>query len=102
MRRAARVDDNQAALVAALRQLGISVHSTAALGDGFPDLCVGFRGRNYLLEVKDPAKVPSKRVLTPDEQDWHTRWTGQVAVVETLEDCLRVLGASGACPPGTP
>lgn len=91
MRRKARVDGNQAEIVAGLRRIGASVRSVAGVGAGFPDLAVGFRGRNYLLECKDPRQVPSKRVLTPAEDDFHAEWTGQVAIVETAEEAIKVV-----------
>lgn len=95
VRYAQKVDANQSRLVAQLRQVGATVEPRLAqVGSGCPDLLVGFRGKNYLFEVKDPDKVPSARKLTPKEVDWHKAWGGQVAVVETLEDCLDVLGAS--------
>jgi len=90
MRRAARVDDNQAEIVAALRAAGCTVQSLAAVGKGCPDAAVGFRGRNLLLEIKDGAKPPSKRKLTPDEERWHAAWRGQVAVVESVDEALGV------------
>lgn len=49
MRRRARVDDNQAEIVKVLRQLGATVRPTHTVGDGFPDLVVGWRGKNYLV-----------------------------------------------------
>lgn len=93
MRRAARVDDNHGDIVAALRRVGASVTSTAGVGKGFPDLAVGFRKRNYLLEVKDGNKVPSARRLTDDEEQWHAAWRGDAFVVESVEQALRVIGA---------
>lgn len=90
MRRAARVDDNQPQLVKELRQLGATVEPTHTMGKGFPDLVVGFRGVNYLLEVKDPAKSPSRRQLNEDQQKWHARWNGQAAVIETIDDFLAI------------
>ncbi len=92
MRRAAKVDDNQSEIVAALRRVGCSVQSLAGVGRGCPDLAVGFRGRNFFLEVKDGSKAPSKRRLTPDEEAFHARWRGHVAVVETVEDALKTVG----------
>jgi hypothetical protein len=59
------VDDNQRQIVDALRRVGCSVWSLAGVGKGFPDLAVGFRGRNLFLEVKDGSKPPCKRRLTP-------------------------------------
>lgn len=92
MRRAARVDDNQREIVDALRRVGCSVWSLAGVGKGFPDLAVGFRGRNLFLEVKDGSKPPCKRKLTPDEEAFHASWRGHVAVVESVEDALKIVG----------
>lgn len=92
MRRAARVDDNQGQIVDALRRVGCSVWSLAGVGKGFPDLAVGFRGRNLFLEVKDGSKPPCKRKLTPDEEAFHASWRGHVAVVESVEDALKIVG----------
>lgn len=92
MRRAARVDDNQGQIVEALRRVGCSVWSLAGVGKGFPDLAVGFRGRNLFLEVKDGSKPPCKRQLTPDEEAFHASWRGHVAVVESVEDALKIVG----------
>lgn len=94
MRRAAKVDDNQGEIVAALRRVGCSVQSLAGVGRGFPDLAVGFRGRNFFLEVKDGSKPPRKRRLTPDEEAFHAQWRGHAAVVETVEDALKVVGVA--------
>ena len=92
MRRAAKVDDNQGEIVAALRAAGCSVTSLASVGRGCPDLVVGRAGVTYLLEVKDGRKPPSKRRLTPDEKAWHGAWRGQVAVVESVQDAFKAVG----------
>jgi Holliday junction resolvase len=92
MRRAAKIDANQTEIVKALRQVGASVQSLAATGKGVPDLLVGFRGKNLLLEVKDGGKVKSERKLTPDQVEWHQGWRGHVAVVESVEQAIKVLG----------
>lgn len=98
MRKAARTDGNQAAIVKALRDAGASVQILAAVGQGCPDLLVGYmwRGRamNDLLEVKDPTKPKADQCLTPDQVKWHSAWNGQVAVVYTVEDALRVIGVT--------
>lgn len=93
MRVASKIDTNQPAIVRALRQVGASVQILSAVGRGCPDIAVGFRGCNYLLELKDGDKVPSKRKLTPDEIEWHDAWHGQVAIVESIDDALRAIGA---------
>ena len=95
MRRAAKIDDNQPAIVSALRDVGASVQSLASLGDGVPDILVEFRKVLFLMEIKDPSKPPSKRQLTPDQVEWHRRWGGPVHIVETIEDAFNVIGVSG-------
>lgn len=88
MRRKARTDDNQADIVAGLRAVGATVQVLAAVGGGCPDLLVGWRGKNYLLEVKDGRKAPSKRALTPDQVRWHRAWRGSVLVVESVGEAI--------------
>lgn len=92
MRRAAKIDANQQNIVAALRKAGCSVAVTSNVGDGFPDLCVGRCNQVFLLEVKDGAKPPSARRLTPDQERFHAEWRGHVAVVLCAEDALREVG----------
>ena len=92
VRRAAKIDDNQPAIVAALRQIpGVTVRSLAHVGEGMPDLIVGFRQRNFLFEVKDPDKPPSKRKLTPDQEKFFEGWRGQCHVVETVFEIVEVI-----------
>ena len=87
-RRAARVDENQGDIVDALRAIGCSVAPTSTAGDGFPDLVVGDRGRNYLIEIKDGDKPPSRRVLTQDQIDFHSTWHGQICVICTVAEAI--------------
>ena len=86
MRRAARVDRNQEEIVKALRAVGASVQSLAAIGNGCPDLLVGYQKKNILMEVKDGKKPPSQRTLTPDQEKWHDAWSGaKVYVVDSVQ-----------------
>lgn len=91
MRRAARVDANQALIVGGLRACGASVQILSAVGQGCPDILVGFRGRNLLMEVKDGSKPPSDRKLTKDQIEWHAAWRGHVVVVENVEQAIAAL-----------
>jgi hypothetical protein len=87
-----KVDVNQPELVDQIRQIpGVSVRHTHMVGAGFVDLVVGFRGKNFLLELKNPDMPPSKRKLTPDEEKFFKEWTGQVAIVHNLEDVLKII-----------
>jgi len=96
-RHAAKVDANQPALIRAAeryaRELGaeISIESLASCGDDVPDLLIGYRGRNLLVEVKNPAAGASRRALRPGQRRWHRAWKGQVAKVETDSELLALL-----------
>lgn len=92
MRRKARIDANQNDIVGYLRGLGASVAITSTAGNGFPDLVVSLRGVNYLAEIKDPGQPPSARRLTPQQQKFHDEWQGQICILETPSDCLKMLG----------
>jgi hypothetical protein len=81
MRRKSKIDTNQPAIVAALRAHGASVKSLAAVGDGCPDLLVGYRGINLLMEVKDGDLPPSARKLTDKQTQFISDWEGQICVV---------------------
>ena len=96
MRRAARVDDNQSEIVATFRRLGASVAILSGVGQGVPDILIGYRGRDALVEIKDGAKPPSKRRLTKDEAEFHQKWTGRpVEIVETVEQAVSLIAAMG-------
>ena len=76
-----RTDGNQQDIIDALRDEGASVQSLASVGAGCPDLAVGLAGQSFLVEVKNGAKSPSARTLTPDQRRWVERWTGSDVVV---------------------
>jgi hypothetical protein len=96
IRRAAKVDANHAEVAAALMRCGAWVIDCSAVGKGFPDLLVSHRGRLFLVEVKDGAKSPSRRKLTPAQESFHAaaKATGTpVHVVESVEQALSLVSA---------
>jgi hypothetical protein len=86
-----RTDDNQLLIVQSLRQHGASVQPLHTVGKGCPDLLVGFKGANYLLEIKDGLKSPSKRKLTLDQSAWHEVWAGSVTIVTNVAEAIALL-----------
>ena len=92
-RRAARVDANQPAIIAALRKCGVRVVSLAAIGNGCPDLLCGFRGEWHVLEVKDGSKPPSARKLTDLEETFINTCPAPVYVVKSVDEALKAIGA---------
>jgi len=88
------------------------------VGWGFPDLVCGVRGltlvgnfdraevmrrlegvegltihpgANLTMEVKNPHAKQKWR-MTQHEKKWHRYWKGQKAIVETVQDALKLLG----------
>lgn len=88
MRKYGRTDANQKTITDELISLGFSVKSTASLGNGFPDLCVGKFNLTLLVEVKDPAKPPSARKLTPDELKFLCSFRGAAIVAHESSEIV--------------
>ena len=85
MRRAARVDANQAQIVSALRAAGAYVWII-----GLPvDLLVGYKNHTFLVEIK---AGPKKR-LTALQEDFFANWSGStLARIDGSEAALRMIG----------
>ena len=87
--RAARVDENQKSIVDALRRVGATVQHLHMVGGGCPDLLVGFKSENYLLEVKKP-----KGKTNDLQNEWHDKWHGFTFVVRSVEEALDAIGVN--------
>ena len=86
MKTRARLDGNHREVVQALQAIGCSVQSLAAVGKSCPDLLVGYRGRNVLLEVK-----AGRGKLTDGQAAWQFTWAGQVSTVWSSEEAVAVM-----------
>lgn len=110
MRHAARRDENEGEVVAALQAAGATVAKLS--GDGIPDLLVEARGVLYLVEVKDKRigyvhtrprgkhddPDPRYRELTPTQVKWWRRWEAAggraPVIVHGPEEALAAIGAT--------
>lgn len=95
MRRRAKVDANQRAIVAAFRAMGWLVKVSSSAGDGLPDALICRPGRPETLrwiEIKSPLGPKggaSHASLTPLQQELQEQgWP--VQVVRSVEDVERV------------
>ncbi len=87
-----KIDANQREIVQALRAIGASVVSLAPMGGGVPDLLVGYRGANWLLEIKgDRGK------LTSAQMEFHAAWRGFVRVVYCKNCAIDVVAGGSRC-----
>ncbi|URC15550.1 nuclease/hydrolyse [Octadecabacter Antarctic DB virus 2] len=74
----ARRDENEPEIFDVLRAYGFIVEPTDKPGD-----CIaGYRGRNYIVEVKNGPKAP----LTKYQKDFIERWTGQHDILCSVEE----------------
>jgi hypothetical protein len=92
-RTAAKVDNNQAEIVKALRKIpGVSVEV------GHDDILVGHLGRTYWFEVKNIDAISKKTgmvnssEITPSEQKLLLTFTGHYRMVWTLDQILSEIG----------
>lgn len=88
-----RADYNSNMVANALRSAGATVWILTNVGEGFPDLAVGFRGINYLIEVKNGEGTEQQQRLTEKEKKFHENWRGQKAIVKNIEEALKVIKA---------
>ena len=91
MRRAARVDENQQAIVAALRAAGAYVWII-----GLPvDLLIGYKGHTFLMEVK----TTSKKRFTGLQADFFEKWAGgTLCRIDSPQAALEMIGCVDAKP----
>ena len=81
-------DANQPEIVRALKACGASVVDLHAMGGGCPDLLVGYRGKDYKMEVKT-----AKGELRDSQEDFARDWKGSpVIVVRSTVEALTAIG----------
>jgi len=80
-------DANEPDIVKALEAIGCSVVRL----DTPTDLLCGYRKRCYLLEVKNPKQDKAHRKKTKAQDKFFAEWNGQVDIVETAEEAIRIV-----------
>lgn len=91
MRRAARVDGNQAAIVQRFRECGASVLHLHAVGENAPDLLIGTKGVNVLVELKTPTGK-----LRDGQKAFISEWRGaDVWVIRSPDEAQRLVNEVG-------
>lgn len=95
LRRRSHRDAGEPAIIAALKSVGATVAQIDAPDQ--PDLLVGFRGVNHLLEIKEPigpkgGTSKNGQQLSEGQLKWHQTWKGQVTVVRSAVEALQAIG----------
>lgn len=78
-----RLDANHREIVAALLAVGATVTEKGPL-----DVLAGFRGTNYLLEIKT-----ARGKLRASQRAFVTGWKGQCCVVRSVQEALQAIRA---------
>lgn len=89
MRRKSQRDSNHSEIVASLRATGCVVQDLSLTGMGVPDILVSAPNstRNVLMEIKTADGRLNKK-----QQAWHNRWKGEVYVVRTPIEAMKIMG----------
>lgn len=70
-------------------RIGCSVLDLSMVGNGAPDMLVGFRGVDQLLEVKRDAKAQEQDNQVVFRKTWQGR---AVVVIRSLDEALLAIG----------
>ena len=87
-RQAARIDENQPAIVDMLRSIGCSVQLN------MDDILVGYRGKTFWFEIKDPEKTLKQNgewkagALKESQVKLCAEWRGHYRVVHSFEQIV--------------
>ena len=89
-RQAAKIDENQPAIVKELRSIGSSVSVN------HDDILVGFRGRTWWIEIKTPDQKTKQGhwksgALKDSQKELLSNWKGQYNVCTTFEEILEII-----------
>jgi hypothetical protein len=92
-RYSARADANQPEIVKQLREMGATVQT------GMDDLLVGWKGKTFWFEIKDPEKTLTKKgewtstALKPAQIKLCDEWKGHYRVVHSIEQIIKELNS---------
>jgi len=91
-RKAARIDKNQREIVKRLRAFP---NITVALGHD--DVLIGYKGKNFWFEIKNPDKVSKKTgkawdsAKKPSQIELEKTWCGHYRIVSSFEEIFNEL-----------
>lgn len=81
-----RTDNIQTETVLKARSLGATVKIMSNVGGGFPDLLIGFKGINWIFELKS-----KKGILSPKQERFIANWNGSVYVSRDPDEVVDIL-----------
>ena len=84
-----RPDDNHNEIVRTIKMIpGLDVIDLRDIGiEGVPDILVGYRGKNYLVEIKTDTGR-----LSPEQIKHQNHWPGQTSIARSVGAVLKIIG----------
>lgn len=83
-----RVDENQSQIIHTFIALGASVLNLSRVGEGCPDILLGYRKHSVLCEIKRNEKAPYTEPQIRFMQNWRG---GAVSRIDSVDAAIRLI-----------
>ena len=83
-----RVDENQKQIIHTFIALGASVLNLSRVGEGCPDILIGYRNQSVLREIKRNEKAPFTEPQIKFMQNWRG---GAVSRIDSVDAAIRLI-----------
>jgi len=83
-----RVDDNQKQIIHTFIALGASVLNLSRVGEGCPDILIGYKKHSVLCEIKRDNKAPYTESQVKFMQNWRG---GPVSRIDSVDAAIRLI-----------
>jgi hypothetical protein len=85
---AKRVDENQKLIINTFIAMGASVLNLSRVGQGCPDLLIGYKNKSVLVEIKKDSKA----VFTEPQVKFMQNWRGgPVSRIDSVDAAIRLI-----------
>jgi hypothetical protein len=83
-----RVDENQSQIIHTFIALGASVLNLSRVGEGCPDILVGYKKHSVLCEIKRDSKSAYTEPQIKFMQEWRG---GPVSRIDSVDSAIRLI-----------
>ena len=81
-----KTDANQKQIISDLKKIGVSVLNLSKVGNGCPDLLIGWQGKNILIEIKT-----AKGNLNDSQIEFFKEWKGSKFVCKSINEIIEII-----------
>jgi len=83
-----RVDENQKQIIHTFIALGASVLNLSRVGEGCPDILIGYKKHSVLCEIKRDNKAPYTESQVKFMQNWRG---GAISRIDSIDAAIRLI-----------